>query len=37
MPESNASTFGSWLMWAYTIVLITSVIIGLGRTTNSTR
>ncbi|CAI9672976.1 DUF5367 domain-containing protein [Elizabethkingia anophelis] len=37
MPESNASTFGSWLMWAYTIVLITSVIIGLGQTTNSTR
>ncbi|AVF48678.1 hypothetical protein CMT89_06095 [Elizabethkingia anophelis] len=37
MPESSASTFGSWLMWAYTIVLITSVIIGLGQTTNSTR
>ncbi|MCT3899029.1 DUF5367 domain-containing protein [Elizabethkingia anophelis] len=36
MPESNAATFGSWLMWAYTIVLISSVIIGLGRATNST-
>ncbi|HFK5509820.1 TPA: DUF5367 family protein [Elizabethkingia anophelis] len=35
MPESNAATFGSWLMWAYTIVLISSVIIGLGRATNS--
>ncbi|SUJ18059.1 Uncharacterised protein [Sphingobacterium spiritivorum] len=32
MPASNAATFGSWLMWAYTTVLITSVIIGLGRT-----
>lgn len=36
MQESNAATFGSWLMWAYTIVLISSVIIGLGRATNST-
>lgn len=36
MPASNAATFGSWLMWAYTIVLISSVIIGLGRATNST-
>ncbi|HFK5505348.1 DUF5367 family protein [Elizabethkingia anophelis] len=36
MPENNAATFGSWLMWAYTIVLISSVIIGLGRATNST-
>ncbi|WP_407533157.1 DUF5367 family protein [Elizabethkingia anophelis] len=36
MMESNAATFGSWLMWAYTIVLISSVIIGLGRATNST-
>ncbi|MGJ1196206.1 DUF5367 family protein [Sphingobacterium spiritivorum] len=31
MPASNAATFGSWLMWAYTIVLVTSIIIGLGR------
>ncbi|MHC6199425.1 DUF5367 domain-containing protein [Elizabethkingia miricola] len=37
MPASNAATFGSWLMWAYTIVLITSVIIGLGRAASSTR
>ncbi|MDV3751560.1 DUF5367 family protein [Elizabethkingia anophelis] len=36
MPENNAATFGSWLMWAYTIVLISSVIIGLGWATNST-
>ncbi|MCT3959515.1 DUF5367 domain-containing protein [Elizabethkingia anophelis] len=36
MPENNAATFGSWLMWAYTIVLISSVIIGLDRATNST-
>ncbi|MGJ1360526.1 DUF5367 domain-containing protein [Sphingobacterium spiritivorum] len=37
MPASNASTFGSWLMWAYTIVLITSIIIGLGRAAKPNR
>ncbi|MGJ1386208.1 DUF5367 domain-containing protein [Sphingobacterium spiritivorum] len=37
MPASNAATFGSWLMWAYTIVLITSIIIGLGRTAKPNR
>ncbi|WP_407489631.1 DUF5367 domain-containing protein [Elizabethkingia anophelis] len=36
MPASNAATFGSWLMWSYTIVLITSIVIGLSRTANST-
>ncbi len=28
MPSSNAATFGSWLMWAYSVVLLTSIIIG---------
>ena len=37
MPASNAATFGSWLMWAYTIVLVTSIIIGLGRTAKPNR
>lgn len=29
MPSGRAATFGSWLMWAYTIVLLTAIIIGL--------
>lgn len=29
MPASKAATVGSWLMWAYTIVLINSIIKGL--------
>lgn len=29
MPNSRAATFGSWLMWAYATVLVTSIIIGL--------
>ena len=29
MPSSRAAAFGSWLMWAYTIVLLTAIIIGL--------
>ncbi len=29
MSPDKAATFGSWLMWAYTIVLVTSIIIGL--------
>ncbi|MGJ1266778.1 DUF5367 domain-containing protein [Sphingobacterium spiritivorum] len=37
MPASNAATFGSWLMWAYTIVLITSIVIGLGRAAKPNR
>lgn len=28
MPVSRAATFGSWLMWAYSIVLLTAVIVG---------
>lgn len=28
MPSSSAASFGSWLMWAYSIVLLTSIIIG---------
>lgn len=29
MPSSQAATFGSWLMWAYSVVLLTSIFIGL--------
>ncbi|MGJ1228324.1 DUF5367 domain-containing protein [Sphingobacterium siyangense] len=29
MPSSRAATFGSWLMWAYSVVLLTSVVTGL--------
>ena len=35
MPSSNAATFGSWLMWAYATVLLTSLIVGLRHTRNS--
>ncbi len=28
MPAIRAATFGSWLMWAYSIVLLTSLIVG---------
>ncbi len=28
MPSGRAAAFGSWLMWAYSIVLLTSIIIG---------
>lgn len=31
MPANRASTFGSWLMWSYSIVLITSIAMGLKR------
>ncbi|QQT26894.1 DUF5367 domain-containing protein [Sphingobacterium spiritivorum] len=37
MPASRAATFGSWLMWAYTIVLITSLIRGLKQQSQSHR
>lgn len=36
MPTNRAATFGSWLMWAYTIVLITSLILGLRESTKRT-
>ncbi|MDM1046441.1 DUF5367 domain-containing protein [Myroides sp. 1354] len=26
MPSSRAASFGSWLMWAYTIVILTALI-----------
>lgn len=29
MPASRAAAFGSWLMWAYSIVLLTAIITGL--------
>jgi hypothetical protein len=29
MPSSRAATFGSWLMWAYSVVLLTSIFIGM--------
>lgn len=35
MPSSRAATFGSWLMWAYSAVLVTGVIIGLQHKTNT--
>ncbi len=28
MSANRAATFGSWLMWAYSIVLLSSIIIG---------
>ncbi|MCZ8156907.1 MAG: DUF5367 domain-containing protein [Leptospira sp.] len=28
MPVSRASTFGSWLMWAYSIVLLSGILYG---------
>ncbi|MDA3616232.1 DUF5367 domain-containing protein [Polluticaenibacter yanchengensis] len=35
MPASRAATFGSWLMWAYSVVLLTSIITGLRQKTSS--
>lgn len=29
MASDKAATFGSWLMWAYSVVLVTSVIIAI--------
>ena len=37
MPSSRASSFGSWLMWAYAIVLLTSIIIGMRQETSPNR
>lgn len=37
MPANRATTFGSWLMWAYTVVLITSLIIGLRQSATQNR
>ena len=34
MSSDKAATFGSWLMWAYSVVLVTSVIIGLRKITD---
>lgn len=34
MPPSRAAAFGSWLMWAYSIVLLTSIVMGLRHTRN---
>jgi len=28
MSSTRAASFGSWLMWAYSVVLLTSIIIG---------
>lgn len=28
MPATRAASFGSWLMWAYSIVLVTAIISG---------
>lgn len=35
MPSTRAATFGSWLMWAYSAVLVTGVILGLQHKTNT--
>lgn len=32
MSSDKAATFGSWLMWAYSVVLVTSVIFTLKKT-----
>ncbi|WP_259183450.1 DUF5367 domain-containing protein [Sphingobacterium sp. BIGb0165] len=37
MPSSRAATFGSWLMWAYSVVLLTSIFIGLRQNKNLNR
>ncbi|WP_293945940.1 MULTISPECIES: DUF5367 domain-containing protein [unclassified Sphingobacterium] len=37
MPSSRAATFGSWLMWAYSVVLLTSIFIGLRQNINLNR
>ncbi len=37
MPSSQAATFGSWLMWAYSVVLLTSIFIGLRQNKNLNR
>ncbi|RKE57298.1 hypothetical protein DFQ12_2185 [Sphingobacterium detergens] len=29
MAPNSATTFGSWLMWAYSIVLLTSIVVGM--------
>jgi hypothetical protein len=35
MPSDRAATFGSWLMWAYSIVLLTSIFIGMRQKTDT--
>lgn len=37
MPSSRVAAFGSWLMWAYAVVLLTSVVIGLRKTANENK
>jgi hypothetical protein len=37
MPANRAATFGSWLMWAYSVVLLTSICIGLRQNKNLDR
>lgn len=37
MPSSRAAAFGSWLMWAYAVVLVTSVVSGHLQKTTSDR
>lgn len=37
MPSNRAASFGSWLMWAYSTVLLTSIIIGLRQKMPRTR
>ncbi|MNJ96365.1 hypothetical protein D3C87_140890 [compost metagenome] len=37
MPSDRAATFGSWLMWAYSIVLLTSIVTGLRQNRNLNR
>lgn len=35
MPSDRAASFGSWLMWAYSVVLVTSITVGLRQKANS--
>lgn len=37
MPASRAAAFGSWLMWAYAIVLLTSVVVGVRENKSASR
>lgn len=34
LPSNSSATFGSWLMWAYSVVLLTSIIVGFRKNTS---
>ncbi len=37
MPSGRAASFGSWLMWAYSVVLLTSLVISVRPNTSQDR